>query len=367
MPRLREHVVRLARRTLFHQRVQMAVKAAVSATLAWVVAGLVDTGDLEDYQYYAPLGAVVAVYPTVAGSMRSSLEAVAAIAAGGAVGVGVHALTDPGLLGLALAVGLGVAVAGLPLFGSERGIVPIASLFVLVIGRSDPVGYTLAYVGLALLGGLVAVGVGLAFPAMRLTQGRDAVRSVQASLADQLDDLAEGLRADVPPDAAEWQSRQWDVQPALRRMQAAFLEIQEASRVNARARFHRTEVERQRQVVLALQRVGLLVEDLAVTVAETHRADVPSPVDHELAALLADAVQALASLVRTYDQPLPPDDERVAHAEAATRRLTEAFAARRELDAVDLAVLGSVVANLRRSVATVLPQRDDEQRAAAAG
>ncbi|MFZ5870446.1 MAG: hypothetical protein ACOYXW_07975 [Actinomycetota bacterium] len=356
--------VRRARRLLFHPRTQMAVKAAVAATLAWLVAGALVSGTrLEGYRYYAPLGAVVTVYPTVAGSVRTSVQTVAAIATGGAVGLAVHALLEPGLAALALAVGGGVATAGLPFLGTAREYVPVVSLFVLVIGGTDPWGYALAYVALALLGAALAVLVGLAVPALRLTQSLDAVMAAQRVLADQLEDLADGLRQRLPPGADDWGRRQRDVTEAVHRMRAGVLEALDARRGNPRARFHSAEVERQRHVARALERVGLLVEDLVTTVSESHRAGAPTAIDHELALTVADAVERLAVLVRGYDTPMSRDDDRARAGEDAVRRLTAAFARRRDLDPRDLALLGSVVANLNRSLEAVLPA---DQRPAAA-
>lgn len=353
-----EQVLRATRGALFSPRVQMTIKAALAATLAWVAADLlVGDTNLEAYRYYAPLGAVLAVYPTVAGSLRSSVRIVAAIAVGGAVGLTVHALLEPGLLALAAVVTGGMLAAGLPFLGDSRGYVPVVALFVLVIGGTDPWDYTLAYVGLALLGALIAVGVGMLLPALRLSAGQQAVRAAQRVLADQLEHLADGLRQETRPGAEDWQSRRHDVTTAVRRMRAGVLEAVDARRANPRARFHTGEMERQRRVALALERVSLLVEDLTVTVTEVHRPDVASPLGGDVSDDVADALCRLAVLVRCADQRMAPDDERVTSGDEAVLRLTDVFAGRHDLEPGDLALLGAVVANLRRTLETVRPVR----------
>ncbi len=73
-----------------------SLKAAVAAGLAWVL--VLPLGGVADaYPYYAPLGAVIAVSSTVAGSLRSSLQAVVSIAIGAAIAVGVVALASEDL------------------------------------------------------------------------------------------------------------------------------------------------------------------------------------------------------------------------------------------------------------------------------
>jgi uncharacterized membrane protein YgaE (UPF0421/DUF939 family) len=359
VPDLSSAVRRSWRWLLLNERTQMAVKAAVAASLAWLAASLV--GDrLDAYRYYAPLGAVIATYPTVATSVRQSVRAVAAITLGGALGLAVHAALQPSLLTLALVVAAGVLVGSLPFLGDMRGYVPIVALFVLVIGGNHAWLYALAYALLALMGAMIGTAVSLAFPALRLTKGRDAVQRLQSLVADQLADLADGLAQDPPPSEHDWRRRQRRLPPVVAQMREAVLEARDAQRGNPRARFHRAEAERQRQVAQTLERVAVLVEDLIAIIVDTYRDDRPaSPIDRELAGTVARALQALATLVRAYDADLPADDGCVAEVEDALRALTAAFAERRDLDPADVAVLGAVVANLRRCLTAVDPRPGD--------
>jgi hypothetical protein len=105
-----------------------------------------------------------------------------------------------------------------------------------------------------------------------------------------------------------------------------------------------------------LERLTLLVEDLTVILAETYREDLDaSPLDGELAEVVAVAVDDLAALTRDYDVTIGPEDPRVRAVGASMHRLTDEFGRRHDLDAGDIAVLGAVVANLRRSTAAVHP------------
>jgi uncharacterized membrane protein YgaE (UPF0421/DUF939 family) len=353
-----------ARRLLLHRRVQMAVKAALAAALSWVagevVARALSSLRLEDYVYYAPLGAVVATYPTVAASWRTARSATVALGLGAALGLVVHGLMEPGPLSLALVVGAGVALGSLPGMGAQRSWVPIVALFVLVVGGAHTWDYAVAYVGLTALGALCGVLVNLLLPALRLTEGDEALRRLRTALADQLTDLAEGLQERPAPGPRDWERRMHHPRAEAERTQEAVQEVLDARRGNLRAPWHTQEFERQRRLVEVLARIAVLAEDLPQMLMEGYRQDLDQgPLDAELAAVTADALERLADLVRAYDGDLSVDDPVVEDAEEAVQRLTYAFGRRRGLDDADVAVLGAVVANLRRMTAVVDPGRPD--------
>jgi len=355
-----EQLQRRFRQLLLNDRAQMAVKSAIAATLAWLAAELVSAQveGFENYLYYAPLGALIVVYPTVATTLRNSIGAGIAIALGGGLGLAIHLLLEPSLLALAVAVGLGVALGGLPGLGDQRSYVAVVALFTLLIGGTEPADYAIAYLGLALMGAAIGVGVGLAMPALRLTPGRDAMRSVATLLGDQLDDLADALRQEEPPDKHGWHHRIRSVQPVLDRMRRDVAEAADAQRGNLRARRRGYPASGQQAASRGLQRVALLVEDLVDVLVASYRQDLPhTPLDRDLAVTLADAVDRLAALVRVYPVKLFPEDERVQEAEAALKRVRAAFERRRDLDTRDVVLLGAVVANLDRTLSAVVPVR----------
>ncbi len=341
-------------------RVQMAVKAAIAATLAWLVAELVSgqVEGFENYLFYAPLGALIVVYPTVATTFRNSLSVGLAIALGGGLGLAIHLLLEPSLLALALAVSVGVALAGLPWLGEQRSYVPVVALFTLLIGGTQPAQYALAYLGLAVMGAAIGVGVGLAMPALRLTPGRDAMQSVATFLGDQLDDLADALRQEDPPDEQGWHDRRHTLRPVLDRMRRDVAEAADAQRGNPRARRRGYPASRQQEVSRGLERVALLVEDLVDVLVTSYHQDLPhTPLDRDLALTVAEAIERLAALVRNYQEKMSAEDVRVQEAERALSQVQEAFARRRDLDTRDVALLGAVVANLDRSLSAVVPVR----------
>src|SRR3712207_4872864 len=94
-----------------HPRFPLAVKCAVAAALAWVLVLPLD-GIADDYPYYAPLGAVVAMGTTVVNSVRASVQGVLALLSGAAVSVGAATLPLPDVVAIAVVVGISTLVAG---------------------------------------------------------------------------------------------------------------------------------------------------------------------------------------------------------------------------------------------------------------
>jgi hypothetical protein len=59
-------------------RILLAVKAAIAVAIAWFVAPHMP-GVADEYPYYAPLGALVSMYPTLMGSVKAGLQTLAGL------------------------------------------------------------------------------------------------------------------------------------------------------------------------------------------------------------------------------------------------------------------------------------------------
>src|SRR4051812_25024848 len=94
-----------------HPRLPLATKCAVAAALAWLLV-LPLGGVADDYPYYAPLGALVAVGTTLVSSLRASVQGVIALLLGAVLSIGVGLLPLPEVVAIASVVGLGTALAG---------------------------------------------------------------------------------------------------------------------------------------------------------------------------------------------------------------------------------------------------------------
>jgi uncharacterized membrane protein YgaE (UPF0421/DUF939 family) len=346
---------RLRRTWARHPRVGLAVKAALAAALAWHVAGVLPLDPAQQYPYYAPLGAVIATSTTLSGSVRSSLQSVAAIALGAALALGVSAVLGDNLGTLAVVVAGGVLLAGWRRLGSSGSWTATSALFVLVLGSQDP-GFVAAYTGLTALGAAIGLGVTAAFPPLPLAPAAEQLRALRDTLAGQLEDLADGLQQEHPPTEDEWRLRTHRIDPVLAQMREAVQQAAEARRGNRRARHYRDAAETQYRQARALERLSLLVEQLTQVIAETERAEFERvALGPALRPAAARTLAALAAALRSVEDAADPETLR--RARACLHEFTEAVRRARATSTDDLFVAGDVVQTVRRSL-DALPLRE---------
>ncbi len=195
--------------------VQRGVRASLAAALAWQVAVLLPPA-IAQYAYYAPLGAVIAVHPTVADSAAAAWRTVLAILLGFGLAVAVQELSIPipGALTIALIVALAIGVEQWRLLQEHASWVSFAAVLMLTAGSEDPARYAVAYAGLTLLGAAIGVLVTtVLFPPLQLTSAARSVDTTRALLARHLRDIASGLRrGEVPtPASGKGAHRSWRV------------------------------------------------------------------------------------------------------------------------------------------------------------
>lgn len=340
----------------------LAVKAAIAAALAWLFV-LPLGGVADDYPYYAPLGAVVAVTSTFASSLRSALQAIAAIAAGATLAATAQAVELPQVAALAAVVGLGTLIGGWPKLGEMASWVPISALFVLIIGGDDPSYYVAAYLGLTAIGAAAGVAVNGAFPPLPLTTNSLTLRRLRAVLADQLDDLADGLRQPEPPGSDEWQGRRWTLAPHIAEMNRLAQQVAEARRANWRERRWRETADRQRQHALTLGRLGGLVEQLVAIVVERERADVAEEaLGPILRPVTAGALEATAAVLRARPED-PEWQDAYATLSVRIQELQDATRAAWRDHQEDRFTAAAIIVDLERAAHSLLETAESQQRA----
>jgi uncharacterized membrane protein YgaE (UPF0421/DUF939 family) len=346
-----------------HPRFPLAVKCAVAAALAWLLV-LPLGGVADDYPYYAPLGAVVAVGTTVVSSLRASVQGVAALLLGAALSIGVGLLSLPEVIAVASVVGFGTLLAGWRFLGDMASWVPISGLFILTIGRAEPGDYAVAYVGLTGLGAGVGVLVNAAVPPLPLTAASATQSVLLETLASQLDDLADGLLQDRLLTPQEWEMRTWAVEPQHERMRRMVEEAAEARRANWRARRWRETADRQYSLARALEQLSFMVENITGLVVEHEHAQrrrlVLGPT---LRPPTAAALHAMAVVLRSV-QGAAAEPEALTRADRAVRELEEAVRDVRGRTEDDLFSAGTLVTALRRGISALadeeLAQRLDD-------
>ncbi|MFD2028769.1 FUSC family protein [Promicromonospora aerolata] len=227
----------LHRAWLRHPRWSLALKGALAASLAWFV-GLVAPPPFGEYPYYAPLGAVLATTSTIVRSVRDSLQSVAAVLVGAIIARTVALLPLPGLLELAVVVGLALLCVGWRIFGDMGSWTVMSAIFVLILGNGDGADYVGSYAGLIVVGAAIGIGVNVLLPPLPLTPSELALGRLRDGLADQVESLADWLENEGPLVPDEWEERRQDLVPTVERARAAVAQTREASRANVRVRYN---------------------------------------------------------------------------------------------------------------------------------
>lgn len=337
-----------------HPVIIRALRTAIAATAAWLLVRPLG-GPANQYPYYAPLGAVVAVSTTVAGSIRGSLQGVLALMLGAGLALVVSPVVPWEVVALAIVVGVGSLIAGWPRLGPMASWVPISAMFVLIVGRSDPGRYVTAYLGLTALGAIVGVVANLVFAPLPLSRTGAHVTEVRETLAEQLRDLADGLRRDDLLTREEWEERHHALIPVTRQMSRMVSEASEARRANWRARHWRDTADEQYERARALEQLAFLVEDVTELLATHEIADSPHiALGPQLRPSAADVLQAMADLLGAVDEPLAQPD-RLRSVDRALATLVDCIRERRVATGDDLFSAGSVVIAVRRAVASLVP------------
>jgi uncharacterized membrane protein YgaE (UPF0421/DUF939 family) len=335
-------------------RTAMAVKAATAAVLAWLL--VQPFGGVADrLPYYAPLGAVIAIGTTFVGSARDTLRGLLGILIGAGLALAVMLLALPVVPALAAVVGVGTLVAGWWRVRPQAGWVPLTGLFVLIIGRSDPLEFAVGYLGLTSLGALVGLGVNLAFPPLPLSPARSSASRLRDLLAAQLDDLADGLFQEEVPSCEEWAARKRAIDPMVRHMRATVDEATEARRGNWRVERWRQEADRQYHQARALEQLALLVQEVAELVTDHAYPGEDAPIGPSVRPAAADALRAVAGTLRSVEGATA-DPAALVRADAAVHRLREQVRRSREDFADDMLVAGTVVLTLARALHSLAPQ-----------
>lgn len=329
----------------------LAARSAVAAVLAWSI--VAPFGGLADeYAYYAPFGAVVVVSTTVLGSLRTSIGVVLALAIGGVLGLTVHALELPGPIGVGVAVGVGTLLAPLRWLGAMGSWAPIAALFVLILGATDPERFLAAYLGLTTLGAVVGAGVNLAFPPLHVVATERAQESLREALVERLQALAHELDESSVPD------RHWlrETPEHLRRhghdVEDLIGRALGGPPVNWRlSRWHERAGELQRRG-RALASLALDVGGVAEILGRQAEPEEPRPPwRSELGAPTSAALRSAAEALRAVD--LPDLSARVAVARVEVDALARAIVASQEAGSDDQFAAGSLVLGLRRTLDTI--------------
>lgn len=309
-----------ARHLITHDRVLLAIKTALAAAVAWWIALRVP-GVAAQYPYYAPLGAVACMYPTVAGSARQGLETLIGLAAGFALAFPIILIGDVSVVSVAIVVGVGVLAAGLPRLGAGRDWIPIASLFVLLLGGENPQEYSFSYLIQMLVGVIVGLAVNmLVFPPLHLDGAIRGLQNFRELLARQLFDMAAALNESWPPEHEEWSERESRMSKLGQEVRSAVQLADSSRRGNPRRRRHGRDLNKDYQRLQAMERIAFHVQDMTEVLAGViWRTPEPTPLPLALLEPLSSAIARTAEALDEWD----PEGRTMTAAEEAVERLMQ--------------------------------------------
>jgi hypothetical protein len=331
----------------------LALRAALAAMVAWLVV-VPMSGVADEYPYYAPLGAVVAVTSTVEVSLRTSVQTFFALMLGAALATPVLLTDLPRPLAIALVVGVGTLVGSLRRMGEMGSWVPISALFILVLGSGNPAHFVLGYLGLTTLGAVIGAATNLVLPPLHLTRTRQAQDDLQAALAQRLDVLADVLGSEQLPSQGDWEARRPDLRARSAEVEQLLALATGGPPVNWRLLKGKGkgEGQRLRERGRALAALALHVDELTDVLASRERDD------REELALPASLRPAAETALRVTADALRSDDDRTRCLEAAwtaVRRFAARIRDERERTGDDLFGAGGLVVAIERTLTTMSP------------
>lgn len=278
-------------------RLILAAKTAVAAAIAWYFAPLVPFADSE-YSYYAPLGVLVSMYPTVVGSARAGLQALVGLAIGIALGLGGLSLVSAGIAGVvavAAVIAIGIAVGGISALGVGRDWVAIAGLFVLLIGGPAGDEFTLSYLLTMAFGVAVGVAMNLIIvPPLYLRRASAQLTQLRDRTSGTLEELAGAVMAD-PIDPDRITDATSDLPKMLSTVEEEVQQADESSRANPRGRRRRADRELNDRRMTALEGIANATRDLAAVLVQISADDIAP--DAATRRDLGQAVRACAVIV----------------------------------------------------------------------
>ncbi|WP_150117117.1 FUSC family protein [Arthrobacter sp. ERGS1:01] len=249
--------------TVTGQRMLLAAKTALAVGVAWFL-GTHVPGAADKYPYYAPLGALVSMYPTFMGSVRAGFQTLIGLSLGIVLAAAVLILGSPNILTISLAVGAGVLLAGQPRLGAGREYVPVATLLVLILGGRNADAFSAGYaiqMGLGVMVGLV-INV-IIFPPLTLDAARLRISRGRKVLINQLEDMAKALSEHWPPEHEDWASRHQVLESSVSEIRGAVHGASESHKANPRA-YRRSRHRRVRESIGDMK----VVENITVYVRD---------------------------------------------------------------------------------------------------
>lgn len=335
------------------ERLLLALKSGLAVGISYVIGSQLPA-PVSEYAFYAALGAIVSMLPTVVSSLRESIKTAISLTLGILVAWAMIALGLPALPAIAIAVGFGVILAGIPALGSASQYLPIAAAFVLLLGGAEPGNYSLGYIAQMALGMGIGVTVNLLIvPPLHFNKASARLSTLRTTLADTLDEIADALVESWPPSHSEWSERISGLDSLVRQTEPAVNEASESRKINPRARHHPYNTQEDVDDLHALNTVSRLTSDIGETISGAiWQEPLAVGLPDELLEPLSEALARTADLVRAWNAHEGQEEE-ATDAERALDSVSERFAQYQRAGGDDGEAFGAVVLALRRMLALI--------------
>ncbi|KFF58590.1 hypothetical protein JF66_17495 [Cryobacterium sp. MLB-32] len=333
----------------------LAGRAALAAGIAWYAAPFMP-GVAHDYPYYAPLGALISMYPTVMSSVRNGLQTLAGLVIGAGLAAAVIILSEPSVLTIPLVIGLGFLISGGPLVKTTREFVPITALFVLIVGGPNADSYSIGYLVQVCLGIVVGLSVNmLILPRLGFKEAISNLSVFRAALAKHLDEVGDALNEQWPPKNEEWARRSETLALTASAVRDAVSEADDSRKGNPRARFHPRDLAVDFHDLAALETVTFHVRDLTeILAAAVWGKPFPVEIPAELCAPLSEAMHAVAKVLTAWDAQVGATKP-FTDAENAVARLMARLDEHLDAGATALIPIASITMDFRRILTSLQP------------
>ncbi|WP_372702861.1 FUSC family protein [Arthrobacter sp. 49Tsu3.1M3] len=347
-------------------RLQLALKAGLAAGVAFAIAPFMP-GSAADYPYYAPLGALVAMYENVAGSMRQGVQTLVGLAIGVGLAFMLFSLGSPSPWTVAVVMGLGVILAGLPKIGSGRDWIPTAALLVLLVGGHNPDTFSFGYLFQMGVGVTVGIAVNLlVFPPLHFRAAALSIAELRQALAQQLWDMGKALKESWPPEHVDWSRRSEALAAHARSVRLAVEKADASRQANPRRHLHPRDLNLDYRNLRDLERLTFHVQDVTQVLSDVIWAeDTPFVVPDEYAVPLGDAMASVGDVLRALEEEQPERQaELAAAADAAISDLTARLGSEQHSTDAPSAV-ESILLSLHRMLRVATPGRPEAKPATA--
>lgn len=338
-----------------HPRTLQVAKISLAVAIAWSLAPLLP-GDAQQFRYYAPLGALLSMHPTLMRSVRSALQTVAGLVIGIALAGVMLLLSEPGVWTISLVIGLGTLIGGMRWLGVGGEHVPLTALFVLIVGGPDADGYSIAYFAQICLGILVGLGVNLlVLPPLTIGVAVERLTGFRNALATHLTEIAEALEDSWPPGRDQWATRGATLNEAAHGVRTAILHAEESRKGTPRARFSKRDLTTENEDLAALEDATFHVRNLtevfaSVVWGKPVPLDLPAP----LRPILADALRSVATVVRASDED--SSVESFNDAVASVNLIVAAMQHNIDVGVDSLSPTAAIVVDLKRMLVALRPE-----------